>query len=128
MDRAVSAFIEQRGTGEMSEEEIEKFTEQNTARIQALMARSFIIRTLSMLAALIVAFVLDWFSPIATIVPMLAFRPLLALRERFRKKEDPVPNPENFIKYDADGNPVTDASEEETVRDETVAEEKESDN
>ncbi len=110
VDRAVSEFIELRGTKEMSEEETEKFTTEHTARIQALIARSFIIRTLSMLAALIVAFVLDWFAPIATLVPMVAFRPLLTVRERIRQRTEPAPDPAKFIAYDADGNRIDESA------------------
>ena len=70
----------------MDEEEAQKFAEENSMPIQNAMKLSFIIRTVSMLAALVVAFILDWFNPIATAIPLLAYRPLLTLIETIKGK------------------------------------------
>ena len=100
VNRAVNNYLELRGTREMTDEEAEKFARENSAPIQNTIKTSFIVRTFTMLAALVVAFVLDWFSPLATAIPLLAFRPLLSAIETVRMKRDAAPNPEKFIKYD----------------------------
>lgn len=85
--RAVDRAMTARGTGEMSEEEIEQFTKENQAGITAAVKLSFLIRTLTMLGALILAFLLNHFDVIATLVPLLALRPLLMLQELFVRKK-----------------------------------------
>ncbi len=81
VNRAVDVYLEARGTREMTEEEAEKFTAENSMLIQNKIKTSFIIRTLSMVAALILAFVTGWFNPLSTAIPMLMFRPLLYVGE-----------------------------------------------
>lgn len=85
--RAVDRAMAARGTGEMSEEEIERFTRENQAGITAAVKLSFLIRTLTMLGALILAFLLDHFDVIATLIPLLALRPLLMLQELIDRRK-----------------------------------------
>ena len=75
-----------RGTAEMDDESAMQFATENMAPIQKTIALSFIIRTVSMLAALVIAFVLNWFAPIATLIPILAFRPILTVTNLLRSK------------------------------------------
>ena len=100
VNRAVENYLALRGDKEMSEEEASKFASENSMPIQNAIKTSFIIRTVSMLAALLVAFLTKWFNPLTTAIPLLAFRPLLSLCESIRKKADKTPNPEKFIKYE----------------------------
>lgn len=100
VNRAVNNFMELRGKREMSDEEAEKFAAENSMPIQNAIKTSFIVRTVSMVATLIIAFLTSWFNPLATAIPMFAFRPLLTLIEGIRKKYDKKPNPDNFIKYE----------------------------
>ena len=100
VNNAIDRYMEIRGTREMTDEEAEKFTQEHSMQIQNAVKTSFIIRTVSMLAVLIVAFVTGWVNPLATVIPLLAYRPILALGEKIRKKQDPAPNPDNFIRYD----------------------------
>ena len=100
VNRAVNNYIELRGDKEMSEEEAAKFASENSMPIQNAIKTSFIVRTLSILLTLVVAFVTKLFNPLATVIPLLAFRPLLSLGEIIRKKADKEPNPEKFIKYE----------------------------
>ena len=51
-----------------------------------------------MLAALIVAFITDVFNPLATLIPLLMFRPIITILENFRRRGEPAPNPDNFVK------------------------------
>ena len=87
VNRAVDKYLELRGSREMDDEEAEKFANEHAMAVQNAATRSFIIRTVSMLATLVAAFLLtSWFSPLATAVPLLMFRPLLYVLELIRKK------------------------------------------
>lgn len=86
VDRAVNNYLTLRGDREMSDEEAEKFAAENSMPIQNAIKTSFIIRTVSMLAVLVLAFITNWFNPIATAIPLLAFRPLLSLIEFVKGK------------------------------------------
>ena len=87
VNRAVDRYLELRGSREMSEEEAEAFAKEHTMAVQNAAARSFIIRTVSMLAALVAAFLLtDLFSLLATAIPLLMFRPLLYVLELIKPK------------------------------------------
>ena len=72
----------------MSEEEAERFTQENSMVIQNKIKTSFIIRTVSMLVTLVVAFVLNWFNPLTTVIPMLMFRPLIYISETIKGKNE----------------------------------------
>ena len=87
-DKVALEAIAARGTREMSEEEIEKFTEEHSARMNNAVKLSFIIRMTSMLAALVLALISPWFHPIATLVPLLMLRPVITVSEYFRRKEE----------------------------------------
>ncbi len=103
VNRQIDKYIALRGTEELSEEEAMKFTLEHSMKIQNAIRTSFIVRMVTMLAALVVAFVLDWFAPLATAIPIFAYRPILMAGELIRKKFNKIPNPANFIKYDEDG-------------------------
>ena len=100
VDKAINDYIALRGNKEMDEEEASDFAKKNSASIQNAIKSSFTLRTVSMMAALVVAFLTKWFNPIATAIPMLAFRPLLTVVDAFMKKNDKKPDPSKFIKYD----------------------------
>lgn len=99
VNRAVDRYIEIRGSREMTEEEAEKFNAEHSMAIQNSIKTSYIVRTATMLAALVVAFVLEWFAPLATVIPILAFRPILMAGEAIRRKFDKTPDPQKFIEY-----------------------------
>ena len=86
VNSAIDNYLALRGNREMSDEEAEKFAAEHAMPVQNAIKTSFIIRTVSMLLALVVAFLLDWFDPIATAVPLLAFRPLLTAIEIIKGK------------------------------------------
>ncbi|MBQ8529184.1 MAG: ATP synthase subunit I [Clostridia bacterium] len=112
VNNAIDSYMEIRGTREMTEEEAEKFTAEHSMEIQNKVKTSFIVRTVSMLAVLIIAFVTGWVNPLATVIPLLAYRPVLMLGEKIRKKQDPVPNPDNFIRYGDEEDAVGEESDE----------------
>lgn len=86
VDNAINKFLAKRGDKEMDEEEAEKFAAENAMPVQNAIKTSFILRTASMLVTLVIAFLLDWFNPIATAIPLLAFRPLLTAIEMIKGK------------------------------------------
>lgn len=102
VDRAINDFIALRGDKEMDEEEAAAFAKKNAASMQNAIKTSFIIRTASMAVALVVAFITTWFNPLATAIPMFAFRPLLTVADALMKKNDKKPDTSKFIKYDFD--------------------------
>ncbi len=91
VNRAVNRFLALRGDAEMDEEEAAKFALENSMPIQNAIKTSFIIRTVSMLAAFIVAFVVDWFAPLATVIPLLMFRPIITVGGLIRQKFNKTP-------------------------------------
>lgn len=84
VNRAVDGYLELRGTTPMTDEEAEKFTAEHSMRIQNALRTSFLARTASMLILLVLAFVTGWFSPLATAIPLLLYRPILTLSELIR--------------------------------------------
>lgn len=86
-DRAFSKALEERGNGEMTDEEAAEFAAKNKASVQAAMTASQLFRTLFMIGVLILAFVLPWFDGIAALIPLVMFRPILLIREFFRKEK-----------------------------------------
>lgn len=87
VNSAVDSYLKIRGSREMSEEEAEKFTQENSMVIQNKIKVSFIIRTLTMLGTLILAFITGWFNPLCTAIPMLMFRPLVYISEAIKGKD-----------------------------------------
>lgn len=93
VNRSVDEFLALRKEREMTEEEAEAFAAEHSIKIQNTIKTSFIIRTVTMLAALVVAFLVDAFDPIATAIPLLAFRPVLTLAGIIARKFTPTPVP-----------------------------------
>lgn len=88
-NKAVDKIMALRPDGEMDDEQAAKFAQENAVRLQATVKLSFIIRTLSMLAALVVAFLTGVFNLIATVIPLLMLRPIIYVTEIFRRKLSP---------------------------------------
>ena len=100
VDKQLRAFAEARGSREMSEEEAEEYAKANSAPVQKALAFSTTMRTASMVVTLIIAFILEWFNPIATAIPLFAFRFILSTIELIRSKNRKAPDPDKFIKYE----------------------------
>ena len=81
-DRALAA----RGDKEMDEDEADRFAEEHKRELNSAIKLSFIIRNVTMLATLVLAFVLDWFDVIATLVPLLMLRPIITVEALIRQK------------------------------------------
>ena len=87
-NRAIDKAMAERGEGEMSEEEAAEFAAKHQVGIQAAVKLSYVIRTLSIAATLILAFLLDGvFNVIATVVPLLMLRPILTVSQMLKKNK-----------------------------------------
>lgn len=87
VNRAVNKALEKRPPGEMTDEEAAAFAEENRASVQLAAAGTYILRTLLMLGALVGAFLLGGvFNVVATLVPLIMYRPIIFVSEFFRKK------------------------------------------
>ena len=102
VDKKLKEYMEIRGNREMNEEEADAFVQRHSAAIQRAMATSTIVRTVSIFATLILAFVTGWFNPLATAIPMFALRPILYATELIKSRSNPKPDPTRFKKYDWD--------------------------
>ena len=100
LDKAVRDYLALRGENEMSDEEAESFAKAHTASVQKTISRSTVLRTASIVGCLLVAFLTGIFNPIATIIPLLAYRPILTVAELIKAKNSPAPNPEKYINYE----------------------------
>ena len=87
VNRAVDNVMAERGNGVLDEEQAAEFAARHSSSINAAVRLSSISRLLGMAAVLVVAFVTDWFDVIATLVPLVAFQPLLMLSGLFFDKE-----------------------------------------
>jgi hypothetical protein len=90
---AAKAVDEARETGDESAEEekseaLEKITAPNSKRLSNAIRVSYLLRTVTMLAALVVALITKQFNVIATAVPLFMQRPLLTLAELTKKKKE----------------------------------------
>lgn len=79
VNRAVDAAMAERGEGVLDEESAAQFAAQHAARVNKAVQLSHIGRTLGMVIVLVVAFLLDRFDVVATLVPPVAFQPLLMI-------------------------------------------------
>lgn len=89
VNRAVDKFLRERGESDMSEEEADAFAKQHMSSVQVAASGTYIMRTLLMLGALICAFALgDFFDVLATVIPLLMYRPIIYVSEFFRSKSN----------------------------------------
>ena len=77
INRAINKFVEERGDGEMDEEEADKYAKEHGMTVQNAMMKSYIFRILLMIGSLVLAGVSGWFNIIATVIPLLMYRPIL---------------------------------------------------
>lgn len=68
------------------DDEAAKFARENAAKINNAVKASYIVRTASVIITLALAFLTKQFNVIATVIPILCFRPILTLSELIKKK------------------------------------------
>ena len=86
VNKAIDDYIALRGDREMSEDEAAEFAKLNGTKVQNAVTKSYILRTGLMIGSLVVAFITKWFSPIATLIPLLLYKPLIYVVELINKK------------------------------------------
>ena len=86
VNRAVDKFMALRGDGEMTEEEADDFAAKHSGEIQNAQKVSYLIRTLTMLGSLVLAFLSEQFDVIATVIPLLCFQPVLIFSQQIKLK------------------------------------------
>ena len=88
VNRAIDKALAGRKEGEMTEVEAQAFAAENQAAVQRAAQGSYLLRQILMLGVLVCAFLLDgWFDVIATLVPLLMFRPLLTVCGLIKSKK-----------------------------------------
>lgn len=86
-DRAIERAMADRGDGEMDDEAAAKFAAEHEAKIQAAVKLSYLLRTVSVAAVLILAFALsDMFHVLAAAVPLLMYQPILVISQRIKER------------------------------------------
>lgn len=68
------------------DDEAARFAQENAAKITAAVKISYIVRTASVLITLVLAFITKQFNVLATVIPILCFRPILTVSELIRRK------------------------------------------
>ena len=86
--RAFDRALCERGTDEMSEEEADKFAAEHKAALSNAIKISFILRTVTMLLALVLAFLSDFFNVISTLIPLLMLRPIITVEALIRNRKN----------------------------------------
>ena len=84
--KAIDNFLMLRGEKEMTEEENAAFVAEHQARIQNKIKISYIIRTFTMLIALVLPLVTKQFDVIATLIPLLMYRPITIAASLIKRK------------------------------------------
>lgn len=87
VNRAVEGYLSERGDKEMTDEEAEAFAREHQSRVQLAVARSYIIRTVLMIGTLVLAFRLEWFNPIATLVPLIMYKPVIYITNILKQRK-----------------------------------------
>ncbi|MBQ7333757.1 MAG: hypothetical protein IJW38_05365 [Clostridia bacterium] len=85
-NRVINRFLEARGNEELSDEEAQDLALKFQGQVQNQIKISFIIRTAVLLATLIVAFLVEIFEVLPTVIPLLMLRPILTLSEFIKRK------------------------------------------
>lgn len=86
INNALQKFIDVRGDKEMTDEEVEKLSKEHSLAIQSAVTKSYVLRTALMMGSLVVAFITKLFNPLATLIPLMMYKPIIYLIELLRKK------------------------------------------
>ena len=86
VNRAINQFVKERGKGEMDEEEADKYAKEHGMAVQNAMMKSYMLRMILMIGSLVLAGISGWFDIIATVIPLLMYRPILYVTEFIKTK------------------------------------------
>lgn len=89
VNRAVDKYLMELGEREMTEEEAEAFAKENSPKIALAAQGTYMLRMLIMVGVLVVAFLIKGvFNVIATVIPLLAFKPIIYVLNLIRQKNE----------------------------------------
>lgn len=86
VNKALNKFIDLRGNKEMDEEEAKEFAKANSIKVQNAVTKSYVLRTGLMMGSLVLAFITKLFNPIATLIPLVMYKPLLYATQFVKQK------------------------------------------
>ena len=86
VNRALSRYINELGCEQMDDEAAEKYAKEHGTAVQNAMMKSYIFRMLLMIGALVLAMLSGFFSPLATAIPLVMYRPILYVVEMIKSK------------------------------------------
>ena len=86
VNSAINEYISLRGDREMTEDEATEFAKANTLKVKNAVAKSYVLRTALMIGTLVIAFISSWFEPLATLIPLLLYKPLIYIVELINQK------------------------------------------
>ena len=86
--RAFDKAAAERGTGELTEEEIEAFKKKHEQSVKTAITLSFIIRMVLLVGILLLAFLLPAaFNPVATVIALVSVQILIVIFGLLKKKK-----------------------------------------
>lgn len=86
INRAVNGYVSDIGDKEMDDEEAEKYAKEHGMAVQNAMTKSYLLRMLLMIGSLVLAMISGFFSPLATVIPLIMYRPVLYAVEFIKTK------------------------------------------
>ena len=86
INRAINGYITERGDKEMDDEAAEEYAKQHGTAVQNAMTKSYMLRMFLMIGSLVLAMISGWFSPLATVIPLIMYRPILYVTEFIKVK------------------------------------------
>lgn len=86
INRAINGYIAGRTDKEMDEEEAEKYAQEHSTDVQNAMLKSYMLRMFLMIGSLALALISGWFNVLATVIPLLMYRPVLYAVEFIKVK------------------------------------------
>ena len=86
LNRAIRRYMADRGDKEMTEEESDAYAKEHGMVVNNAMVKSMLIRVAVMIGVLVLAMISKQFSPLATVIPLLMYRPILYVTEIIKFK------------------------------------------
>ena len=85
-NRVINRFLEARGDAELTDEEAQAVAMKFQGQVQNQIKISFLVRTAVLAATLVVAFLVEIFEVLPTVIPLLMLRPILTVSEFIKRK------------------------------------------
>ena len=86
INRVIDEYISHLDNKEMSDEEASEFAKKYSLKAQNAVVKSNIQRTVLLIGPLVLAFISGLFDPIATLIPLLLYKPLIYIVELINQK------------------------------------------